>query len=44
MNAAIPTSLDGRYFGVLPVAAVLGRAQPLWLVPSPMSPTPKQRG
>ncbi|NHO33741.1 S26 family signal peptidase [Acetobacter fallax] len=43
MNAAVPTSLDGRYFGILPVAAVLGRAQPLWLVPSPMSPTPKQK-
>ncbi|GBQ93952.1 peptidase S26 [Gluconacetobacter liquefaciens] len=43
MNPAIPTSLDGRYFGVLSVAAVLGRAQPLWLVPSPISSSPKQK-
>ncbi|RBM05146.1 S26 family signal peptidase [Novacetimonas cocois] len=43
MNPAVPTSLDGRYFGVLPVDAVLGRAQPLWLVPSPISPNPKQK-
>ncbi|MCQ9156692.1 S26 family signal peptidase [Acidomonas methanolica] len=43
MNPAVPTSLDGRYFGVLPVDAVLGRAQPLWLVPSPMSPNPNQK-
>lgn len=43
MNPAVPTSLDGRYFGVLPVDAVLGRAQPLWLVPSPISPNPHQK-
>ncbi|MFS3136053.1 S26 family signal peptidase [Gluconacetobacter sacchari] len=43
MNAAVPTSLDGRYFGVLPVDAVLGRARPVWLVSSPMSPTPNQK-
>ncbi|MBB2201619.1 S26 family signal peptidase [Gluconacetobacter tumulisoli] len=43
MNPAVPTSLDGRYFGVLPVDAVLGHAQPLWLAPSPISPTPKQK-
>ncbi|MBB2165240.1 S26 family signal peptidase [Gluconacetobacter sp. 1b LMG 1731] len=43
MNPAVPTSLDGRYFGVLPVAAVLGRAQPLWLAPSPIPPNPKQK-
>ena len=43
MNAAVPTSLDGRYFGVLPVDAVLGRAQPLWLMPSPISPNPNQK-
>ncbi|GCE85216.1 S26 family signal peptidase [Komagataeibacter diospyri] len=43
MNPAVPTSLDGRYFGVLPVDAVLGRAQPLWLVPSPISSNPKQK-
>lgn len=43
MNPAVPTSLDGRYFGVLLVDTVLGRAQPLWLAPSPMSPIPKQK-
>ncbi|MBB2158233.1 S26 family signal peptidase [Gluconacetobacter diazotrophicus] len=43
MNPAVPTSLDGRYFGVLPVDAVLGRAQPLWLVASPISSNPKQK-
>ncbi|MEJ5143258.1 MULTISPECIES: S26 family signal peptidase [Acetobacteraceae] len=43
MNAAVPTSLDGRYFGVLPVDAVLGRAQPLWLMASPISPNPNQK-
>lgn len=26
-----PDSLDGRYFGPLPVSAVIGRATPLWL-------------
>jgi conjugative transfer signal peptidase TraF len=43
MNPAVPTSLDGRYFGVLPVATVLGRAQPLWLAPSPIPPNSKQK-
>ncbi|GAA4482294.1 S26 family signal peptidase [Gluconacetobacter asukensis] len=43
MNPAVPTSLDGRYFGVLPVDAVLGRARPLWLMPSPLSPNPNQK-
>ncbi|MDF3626094.1 MULTISPECIES: S26 family signal peptidase [Acetobacteraceae] len=43
MNPAVPTSLDGRYFGVLPVDTVLGRAQPLWLAPSPISPNLKQK-
>lgn len=43
MNPAVPSSLDGRYFGVLPVDAVLGRAQPLWLMASPISPNPKQK-
>ncbi|MFT9073212.1 S26 family signal peptidase [Gluconobacter potus] len=43
MNPVIPTSLDGRYFGVLPVDAVLGRAQPLWLVPSPISLNTNQK-
>ncbi|MCQ9156822.1 S26 family signal peptidase [Acidomonas methanolica] len=43
MNPAIPSSLDGRYFGVLPVDAVLGRAQPLWLMASPISSIPNQK-
>jgi conjugative transfer signal peptidase TraF len=42
MNPAVPTSLDGRYFGILPVAAVLGRALPLWLALSPLPPNPNQ--
>lgn len=29
MNAAVPTSLDGRYFGVLPMKTVIGRAVPV---------------
>lgn len=31
LNRATPNSLDGRYFGPLPVAAIIGRAEPLWL-------------
>ena len=31
MNPDKPTSLDGRYFGPLPVTAVIGRATPLWI-------------
>lgn len=30
MNPEIRDSLDGRYFGPLPAAAVIGRAVPLW--------------
>ncbi|UMM07997.1 S26 family signal peptidase [Gluconobacter frateurii] len=29
MNIAVPTSLDGRYFGVLPRETVIGRAVPV---------------
>ena len=29
MNVAVPTSLDGRYFGVLPMDTVIGRAVPV---------------
>lgn len=29
MNAAVATSLDGRYFGVLPMDTVIGRAVPV---------------
>ncbi|MCC3246411.1 S26 family signal peptidase [Methylocystis sp. WRRC1] len=30
LNWDNPASLDGRYFGALPVAAVIGRARPIW--------------
>lgn len=30
MNPAAPDSFDGRYFGVLPIDAVIGRAKPIW--------------
>jgi conjugative transfer signal peptidase TraF len=30
MNPAVPDSFDGRYFGVVPISAVIGRAAPLW--------------
>jgi type IV secretory pathway protease TraF len=29
MNADAPGSLDGRYFGTLPVSSIVGRAVPL---------------
>lgn len=31
MNPAVPDSLDGRYFGPLPLASVVARAVPLWI-------------
>lgn len=30
MNWQLADSLDGRYFGVLPTSAIIGRAEPLW--------------
>jgi conjugative transfer signal peptidase TraF len=30
MNGQSADSLDGRYFGVLPIAAIVARAEPLW--------------
>jgi conjugative transfer signal peptidase TraF len=30
MNSDEPASLDGRYFGLLPTATIVGRAVPLW--------------
>lgn len=30
MNWQSAASLDGRYFGVLPTSAIIGRAEPLW--------------
>ena len=35
LNAAVPTSLDGRYFGPSPITAVIGRAVPLWTWTTP---------
>lgn len=34
MNPRVPDSLDGRYFGVTPRAAVVGRAYALWTDPA----------
>jgi len=48
MNAAVPTSLDGRYFGVLSMDTVIGRAVPVHvrtgtaeLPPPRFDPSPK---
>jgi conjugative transfer signal peptidase TraF len=30
MNPAAPDSLDGRYFGALPVSTITGRLRPIW--------------
>jgi len=30
MNWDEPASLDGRYFGPIPLASIVGRAEPLW--------------
>lgn len=30
MNWNEPASLDGRYFGPIPLSAIIGRAEPLW--------------
>jgi conjugative transfer signal peptidase TraF len=35
MNAGQPDSLDGRYFGPLPITAIVGRAVPLWIPKAP---------
>ena len=32
LNADVPTSLDGRYFGPSPLSSALGRAIPVWTV------------
>jgi len=51
MSAAVPTSLDGRYFGVLSIDTVIGRAVPIHVrtgeaeQPSPhFDPLPGLRG
>ena len=30
MNASVPDSFDGRYFGVLPTSTIAGRLTPIW--------------
>lgn len=35
LNATIPDSFDGRYFGVLSADAITARAEPLWMTPDP---------
>ncbi|BCI65724.1 S26 family signal peptidase [Acetobacter aceti] len=40
MNAAVPTSLDGRYFGVLPTDSVIGRAVPVHVRTGEAEPPP----
>jgi conjugative transfer signal peptidase TraF len=35
MNRQPSDSLDGRYFGALPAAAIVGRAEPLWTLTEP---------
>ncbi len=35
MNWQSDDSLDGRYFGPLPAASILGRAVPLWTFEEP---------
>jgi conjugative transfer signal peptidase TraF len=32
LNADVPVSLDGRYFGPLSITAIVGRATPLWIL------------
>jgi type IV secretory pathway protease TraF len=32
MNRDEAASLDGRYFGPIPVTAIVGRALPLWVL------------
>jgi len=40
MNAAVPTSLDGRYFGVLSMDTVIGRAVPVHVRMGEAEPPP----
>ncbi|HWL47257.1 MAG TPA: S26 family signal peptidase, partial [Sphingomonadaceae bacterium] len=44
LNPSVPDSLDGRYFGPLPVSTVIGRATPLHLrAPSSHPSTPEAK-
>lgn len=38
LNASVPDSLDGRYFGPLPASALLGRATPILTRKAPYAP------
>ncbi|MFQ6163475.1 S26 family signal peptidase [Sinorhizobium meliloti] len=40
MNWDVPDSLDGRYFGALPLSTVIGRAVPLWTYDDPPTSPP----
>ena len=40
MNWDVPDSLDGRYFGALPLSTVIGRAVPLWTYDEPPTSPP----
>jgi type IV secretory pathway protease TraF len=40
MNPHEPASLDGRYFGPLPIASIAGLAEPLWIMGLERSRTP----
>ena len=44
MNPAVPTSLDSRYFGALPLSSVLGSADPLWVTPFDVSSKSAKHG
>ena len=42
MNAGVPDSFDGRYFGPVPDSTIIGSATPLWLPNEPSSWNPGQ--
>jgi len=42
MNAAVPDSFDGRYFGPVPDSTIIGSATPLWLAGQQSSRNPRQ--
>jgi conjugative transfer signal peptidase TraF len=42
MNAGVPDSFDGRYFGPLPDSTIIGSATPLWLPGQQLSRNSRQ--
>ena len=42
MNAGVPDSFDGRYFGPVPDSKIIGSATPLWLPSEHLSQNPGQ--